>query len=278
MIKLVHWMPWTGNPTRISRDVGYRQDAPAVIDAQVRCMKAAGFGGVVAWWQGPSAPFTHSSFVQMFYACLHYGMAFIPAMDQWIAKGQPAPTNVVISALTSADFRGMVPFFAKKWVLEFDLAANAGVNIAQVQAAVPGLTILSKHVGYSWPEVKPTIAETLAILKADNANPQMKIPCVFSRFNDGGYPLPNGVSDPAHFSGQRDMNAQVWNSPKDYADPKVRKPARIIEERAGKTYIDSLALASDNAECSGLVSWNDWDEQSAMEGFYSAITGIRIGP
>lgn len=264
MIKLVHWMPWTGNPTRVSHNTGYRQDDPGVIDAQIRCMKAAGFGGVIAWWQGPFHLFTHSSFLQMFYACLKSDMAFIPALDGWIAKGQPVPTNVVISALTSDDFKGMMPFFAEKWILEFDLA-SVGVNLAQVQQAVPGATLLSKHTGYSWPE----ITNTWTVLKADNANAQMKIPCVFSRFNDGGYPLPNGVGDPAHFNGQRDWNKSVWGG----------GATRLIDERSGQNFIDSSALAMINStvKYSGLVTWNDYDENTEHEPEYSRLTGIRIG-
>lgn len=253
MTKLVHWMPWTGDPTRVSRNVGYRQDDPAVIEAQVQCMQKNGIGGVIAWWQGPTHAFTHDSFTKMFYSCLQNNMAFLPALDQWIAKGQPNPTQTVINALTATAFQGMLPYFAKRWVLEFDLAA-VGVSIPQVQAALPGATLLSKHVGYSWPE----LTNTMATLKADNENPGMKIPCVFSRFNDGGYPLPNGVGDPAHFNGQRDWNRSVWGA----------GPARIIEERAGQAYLDSLALVPANAEYTGLVSFNDYDEGTAHEPEY----------
>lgn len=253
-------MPWTGNPSRVSHAVGYRQDDPAVIEKQLQVMKSAGIEGVIAWWQGPTHAFTNDAFTKMFYACLKAGMLFLPALDGWIAKDQPNPTQAVISALTSLTFKGMAPLFAEKWVLEFDLA-SIGVNLALVQAAIPGTTLLSKHTGYSWPET----TNTMQTLLADNANPQMRVPCVFSRFNDGGYPLPNGVSDPAHFNGQRDWNASVWNSPKEYADPKLRKPTRIIEEQGGKTYEDSLSAVPAAARYMGLVTWNDYDEGTEHE-------------
>lgn len=262
MITLVHWIPWTGDPSRVSRDVGYKQNDPAVIDAQLRCMKESGIGGVIAWWQGPTHQFTNDAFMRMFYGCLKLDMLFIPALDQWIAKGTPNPTQAVIAALTPQLFQGMAPFFAQQWLLEFDLAL-VGVNLAQVQAAVPGLTLCSKHRDYSWPEV----TNTMATLKSDNASPTMKIPAVFSRFNDGGYPQPNGVGSPATFNGQRDWNKSVWGT----------GPARVIEERAGKTYLDSLALVPAGAKYMGLVTWNDFDENSAMEPEFSRATGIRIG-
>lgn len=261
---LAHWMPWTGDPSRVSHAVGYRQDDPTVINAQLKCMSMSGIAGVVAWWQGPTHAFTNSSFMEMFYACLKTGMKFIVGLDQWIAKGQLNPTQAVISALSSSTFKEMSPFFSEQWVLEFDLA-SVGVNLTQVKAAVPQFSILSKHIGYSWPET----TNTFATLIADNANSGMLIPCVFSRFNDGGYPLPNGVGDPIHFNGQRDLNKSVWGG----------GPARIIEEQAGQTYLDSFAaINSNNAyPYRGLVTWNDYDEGTQHEPEYSRATGIRIG-
>lgn len=258
MIFLAHWVPWSGDPSRVSHAVGYRQDDPAVIEKQLEVMKAGGIGGVIAWWQGPTHSFTNDAFTKMFYTCLKLDMIFLPALDGWIAKGQANPTQAVISALTSLTFKGMAPFFAERWVLEFDLA-SVGVNLSQVQAALPGTTLLSKHVGYSWPET----TNTMQTLLADNANPQMRIPCVFSRFNDGGYPLPNGVGDPAHFKGQRDWNQSVWGG----------KGTRVIEEQAGQTYLDSLSAVPASAKYVGLVTWNDYDEGTEHEPEYRRRAG-----
>lgn len=261
---LAHWMPWTGNPLRVSHDTGYKQNDLAVIKAQVDCMKASGIDGVIACWQGPNSSFTHDAFVKMFFTCLDQEMSFMVLLDQWIAKNQPNPTQSVITALQSQLFQEMLPFFVEKWVLEFDLGLpGVGVNILQVQQAVPNITLLSKHTGFSWPET----TNSLPALARDNANPTMKVPGIFSRFDDSGYPLPNGVTDPIHFVGQRDYSRGVWGA----------VPPRIVEARAGKTFLDSCMALPGAAQYAGLVTWNDYDEGTEHEPEASRMTGIRIG-
>jgi hypothetical protein len=259
---LAHWMPWTGDPSRVSHVTVYKQTDSGVAASQADCMKASGIDGAVLWWQGPNKAFTNLAFQQMLVACVKQDMPVMVGLDQWIAKNQANPTQIVIDALKSPAFQMAAQFLAEPWILEFDLG-KIGVNVAAVQTAVPSLQILSKHVGYSWPET----TNTFPTLLTDNAKPTMKVPAVFSRFNDGGYPLPNGVGSPSTFNGQRDWNKSVWGA----------GPNRIIEERAGRTFLESCAAVPANSKYVGLVTWNDWDEGTAIEGFCSAFSGIQIG-
>lgn len=257
---LAHWMPWTGNPTRVSHVVTYKQTDPGVAELQADCMTASGIDGAVLWWQGPTHAFTHVAFMQMLIACVKRQMPIMVGLDGWIAKGQPNPTQSVIDSLNW--LLPFVPFLEQPWILEFDLGP-VGVNIVTVQKAFPTMQILSKHLGYSWPETTTTFQSLLR----DNANPQMKVPAVFSRFYDGGFPLPNGVGDPAHFNGQRDYNKSVWGG----------GSTRIIEENAGRTYLDSCAAVPPTSKYAALVSWNDYDEGTEHEPECVRSTGIKIG-
>lgn len=257
---LAHWMPWTGNPSRVSHATAYKQTDQGVAASQADCMRRSGINGAVLWWQGPTRVFTHAAFVQMAAECVKRKMPIMIGLDQWIAKGFPNPTQAVISSLQSIP--EIITLLEQPWILEFDLGL-VGVDVAAVRAALPNIQILSKHSAYSWPE----ISNTFQTLLKDNANPAMKVPAVFSRFNDGGWPLTNGVGDPAHFNGQRDYSKSVWGA----------GATRIIEERAGRTYIESCAAVVPGSKYVGLVSWNDWDEGTAFEGFCSAGTGIKIG-
>lgn len=257
---LAHWMPWTGDPSRVSHVTFYKQTDPNVAANQADCMKASGIDGAVLWWQGPGKLFTHTAFMQMFVACVKRGMPIMIGLDQWIAKGQPNPTQSVVDALKS--ILPFAPFLEQPWVLEFDLGL-VGVNITAVQTAVPSLQILSKHNAYSWPET----SNTFSALLTDNAKPSMKMPAIFSRFNDGGFPLPSGVGSPVQFNGQRDYNKSVWGG----------GAARVIEEGAGRTYLISCSDVPGGSKYVGLVTWNDFDEGTEHEPECVRGTGIKIG-
>lgn len=257
-----YWMPWFGEPGKVHRQNRYLSASQATINSQLDIMKDCGIDGVIAIWQGYRNPTNHDAFMKMFLGCLNKGMNFLMMFDQWVAKDLPDPTGTVITTLQSPFFQAIFPFFCEKWVLEFDLGPSANVDMVKVRAAFPNITFLSKHTGYSWPETSNTIAS----LKQDNSNPSTKIAGLTLQFNDGGYPLPGGVDDPAHFIGNRDYNKSVWNG---------TKAARVLDQQAGFFYFDQLAVTPKWIDV-GLVTWNDWDEGTAIEGFCSMSSGIAI--
>lgn len=260
---LVAWMPWTGDPTRVNHSTGYIQTTPSVIKAQVACIKAAGFDGVVAVWQGQTHTFTNQAFLAFVTACINAGLTVVTMLDPWIAKGQSNPTKAVITALSSQAFKNIIEASKLNYVLEFDLANSASVNVPAVRTAFPALNILSWHTGFSWPT--PLNPGTT---KADNVKSTCIFPCVYYQFFDGGYPLPNGVGSPGTFNGQRDYNTSVWGS--------STGPTRILDPTAGSAFLDEVASIPKNAKYAMFATWNDWDEGTAIEGFCSMLTGIKI--
>lgn len=257
-----YWMPWFGELGKVHRQARYVSANQNTINTQLDIMQASGIDGIIAVWQGFRNPTNHDAFTKMFLSSLKHNMSFLMMFDQWVAKGLPDPTGTVIATLQNPFFQEILPFFCEKWVLEFDLGPAAGVDMTKVKAAFPNITFLSKHTGYSWPE----LTNTLATLKLDNTNPTTKIAGLSLQFNDGGYPLPGGVSDVTHFTGSRDYNKSVWDN---------TKTARVLDPQGGLFYFDQLALTPQHLDI-GLVTWNDWDEGTAIEGFCSMLTGIPI--
>jgi len=122
-------------------------------------------------------------------------------------KNKANATQEVIDQLNA--WPKSTAYLPEKYVLDF-LDPASMVDLAKVGAAT-GMNILHKHVGYSWPE----IANTVAQLKRDNEQSEMKIPGLCMGFNDAGKLLPTGM---------RDYSQSVWGG----------GPARVNRSSGGE--------------------------------------------
>jgi hypothetical protein len=181
-------------------------------------------------------------------------MLFCLLLDQWLVKSGGKlvadPTQEVINQLKAWPISKA--YLPEKYVLDF-LPPAAMVDWAKVQTAT-GYTILNKHKGYSWPEV----ANNIAVLARDNANPAMKIPGLSMGFNDAGYL--------AQVGGTRDYSLSVWGN----------GPARVLDHMAGNTWFDQVDVTPITAKYVGLVTLNDHDEGTGIEQFASILKGVRL--
>jgi hypothetical protein len=273
---IAHVMGWfgEGNPVKVHRVNRYLSNSPAVVAAQLDAMRSIGIEGVMVTWQGPTVnPFLHAATIALWEGCMERQMLFGLVLDPWIAEGQANPTQAAIAALQSSDCQEMLnspAYLPEGYIIDFNLAAAAGVTIAALQAAVPSNPILSWHSGFSWPNipVNPQVpADSLAALKADNANPAMKIAGVNVVFDDGGQPLPTGVIA-SLFKGLRNYALSVWPG---------TTPTRAIDHQAGNWFFDQLAVTPATVPYIALVTWNDSDEGSGIEHVIAALSGVRIG-
>lgn len=278
-------MPWYGTPGEVHK-ADYNMVAPGVMDAQLDNMQACGVGGVRVTYQGSNpqvAPFGHQVTKLLAAKCLQRGMRFMFLMDpwdvkQWAQEKYASPEAAMIATLTSPDVQVILKnplLYVDKWIMEF----NTGVNVALVQAAVPGFQIGSWHKHYTWPNFlkQPDGTEygwDQVPFVRENALPTMVMPGVFSRFDDGGL-LTNkaavlaGVAAKKPIAALRDRSKSVWGD----------GPARIIPDNAGKTWLDSVAALKsciNKPKIVSLITWNDWDEGTDHEGRAVQATGIRI--
>lgn len=287
---LVHTMPWFGD-SHIHRQVSYISNDPAVIDRQLQIMRFSKINnrpilGVIVTWMGPFDSFQHSATMEWCTQCEANGLLFALLLNPWIngtASQTAQSTANVIAALSHVDTATMLnspAYVPEKFILEFSVPLTSGTGSATadwatIKAQFPDWTFLHQSEGFSWPSVDMTItnpwtraASSVANLQGQNAHASMQIPGFMVRFDDSGMPTPQGVSL-ANWTGTRDYNSSVWGP--------SGNPNRVIEDNAGKFLFDQIAVTPATAPYQGLITWNDYDEGTALEPFFVMQTGIRIG-
>lgn len=256
---MAHVMVCYGN-SQPHKNNSYKSNDIAVIADQIALMKLEEVDGVVICCSGFLASDTAVGWDATKKWChmsLAAGMSFAVMLDQWSAKNlTPDPTTAFVNTISSADMQEMLAaphYIPEKAVMEFDVAADSGVNVVAAQAKLPKTPIWSKHVQYSWPE----ITNTLATLKADNANPKMKLPGLCRRFNDSKI-----------IAGAQ---AQSWWDP--------TQLGRFLYPSAGQFYAQQAALLPPvtQAPYAMLITWNDGEEETEIESDAAARWGYNIG-
>jgi len=263
-----------GSPVKVHRVSRYLSNDPVVIKKQLDLMQSIGIDGIVVTWQGPTVnPFLHDATMRLWESAMEHQMLFGLCLDPWIAEGQPNPAQAVITALQSSDCQRMLnspAYLPEQYIIEFDLANSAKVNVVTVQLAVP-YPLLSWHTGFSWPNASTNPADptdSIATLKANNALPSMKIAGVNVMFNDGGSPLPVGAVA-STFLGQRNYAQSVWGP--------STGATRVLDHQAGNYFLDQLAVTPATINYIALVTWNDHDEGTGIEHVVAALSGVRLG-
>lgn len=268
---LTHKMEWFGDQ-HYHPMTAYKSNNPYTIGKQLDVMQAVEIDGVISTWQGPTVnPFAHDATMKTCEQLSERGMLFALLLDPWVCRGAindaqaklktPLTSDqvtaianpLVVAALNDPTTQAMLnspAYLPEKFVLDF----GTGANFATVEKSVGAMQFLMRHVGYSWPE----ITNTLATLAKDNANPMMAIPGLCPKFFDGG--LPRAVV------GTLDWNTQSWGS----------GASRSIEDQAGNFWHDQVALVPLKTPYAAVVTWNDYNERTAVEPFCSIFTGKRI--
>jgi hypothetical protein len=245
-----------GKIRRVNR---YASNAASAISAECDVAQACGVSGFVHIWDGTVDAFINSSMEGMWAECEKRGMLFAVMLDQWMAKNQkPDPTTATINQIKSTAFQEVLNsscYLPEKYLLEFNLAPSAGVNIAKLKAAFPTLKILSWNNGYSWPNIPP-----------NNPSPQPVMAlCPF--FNDGGRPVPNGINPP--WDGKsRNWSASYWGS--------NTTPNRVNDHEGGNYWMDQLANIPKAAPYFMIATWDDFEESTAVLEYLAAMCCIRI--
>jgi hypothetical protein len=150
--------------------------------------------------------------------------------------GYPAASLNSFETIAMLNSPAYVP---QKYVLDF----ATGNDLALLGKQFPNLKFLAKHTGFSWPEKASgglSAAEnSLATMKRDAGCP---IPGLCLQFN-GGWP-------PA--------------------------AATIIDPLGGQFFKAQVNMIPNTAEYGGLITWNDYDEGTALESFFAMQNGVAI--
>ncbi len=265
---LAHWMAWFGD-SHYHPMTRYKSADPKAISKQLDIMQAAGVDGVIATWQGTVNPYAQAATLQMCDQLAARGMLFALLADPWLMNNQPNGESQVIAQLQSADGQMLLnspAYLPERYFLDF---TNNLFDEGKVAAATD-LTVLKRHVGYSWPE----ITSTLSTLKGDNANASMVIPGLHYKFFDGGNPNTTALfASVSRGDGAAiDYNSETWDK-----SGAGLNDSRCIEDQAGCNFFDALAVTPLTSKYLALVTWNDYNERTAWEPFLSMLTGIALG-
>lgn len=275
---LAHWMNWFGDSHYHPMN-RYTSSNNLTIGRQLDVMQAVGVDGVIVTWQGTNNALGQTATLAMATQLAERGMILVLLADPWLMNNQQHGEQQVIAQLTSQAGLSMLQspaYIPEGYFLDFtnNLFDHQTV-INAVQPYLPSFNILSRHTGYSWPEIE----NTLNALRTDNQNSTMKIPGLYYKFMDGGLPsviCPGDNPVPAsRGDGQgNDYNTQTWG--RSGTDTILTLPSRVIEDQAGNNFFDALGVTPLTSKYIALVTWNDYNERTAWEPFCSILAGERI--
>jgi hypothetical protein len=250
----------------VHRAVPYDPTKPAVALQKAKLMKSDGVTLCIGTWQGPWATSCHAAAIAMSNACTEIGLQFALLLDpggmqKWQANQSSTQiTANVVAALNDPGTKAMLAassYVPEKWILDF----GTGANLGSLGSTFPTYKFLAQGAGFSWitiPNVTDSPARNVAAvanLKAQHANPAMKIASFCKSFDDSGQPQPVGVQSQAAFDaagGVRNLANSVWGG-----------PARILESFDGQFAEQQLATINPACPVIAILTWSDYDEQSS---------------
>ncbi len=278
---LANVMPWVGEPTHVHRCSSYNSNNPFAVARQITNLKAAGFDGVILTWRGVQVAggFDQVTALQLAYQCSNAGMLFAYMLDPGILKWRTDPSTTPYETTLINNFNdpgvqqvlNCGAYLPEGYV--FDFLTGYSINWATVQAGVTGaqkIVGIKRNADYTW-----ACLIDIPSLAAQHASTAIKVPSVAYGLNDAGCPLPYGATL-ATYNGTRDYSQSVWSTAPN------SQLARVNDTQGGKYFMDCVQsiIASPTAKAAkyvSLVTWNDYDERTAVEDMIVGMTGVRIG-
>jgi hypothetical protein len=284
-----HLIGYMGNG-QVHRDLPYNANDPKVIAKQLELMQSIGIDVVIETWQGPWAAACNQNAMAVSAACTEVGLQFCLLLDPWTAKlnssgaaTTPAVANLIaaLQAPSTQTMLNATSYVPEKYVLDFNtMNPTTATDLAQLRTALPTLNFLPQGSGFSWIAYPPaTITDSpaknawaTANLQSQNANAGMKVAGVCMSFDDSGMPLPSGVATQAAFDaagGVRNWSQSVW------ATTQAPAPNRVLGAFAGQFFLQQLAVTPTSAPIIAIITWNDYDEGTALEPKISELLGVN---
>lgn len=250
-----HYMPWFGQSFHVN--VGYSGDDPNQANNTVNDMVSRGIQGVIVDWYGQNHSFEDQATQDMLQASQqHAGFEFAIMIDAGGISGDP--TGAVISELDYAWQRYMqAGNYMRKGgrpMVFFFGVENLGVNWGLVRNNAPGnpLFIFENSAGFT------------------------------DGFSDGGFAWIGAFGNPADWgqsyldnfyqTGQSTGKHVVGSVKKGFNDTiSAWSMNRVINQNCGQTWLNTFSdiashySAGNQLESLQLVTWNDYEEGTAIE-------------
>ncbi len=254
-----HFMAWFGGSSHLN--VGYNSADPNQVTKQVEDMMSRGIQGAIIDWYGQKGTQEDITTQNMMQAAeAHSPFLFAVMEDAGAIRGCSSCQGPLISDLTYAynKYEQSSAYFhinGRPVVFFFDTQTLPGVNLAAARAAVPGNPIFI---------IKDASGFTMA--GADGA-----YSWVTDTFNNSNWG--QNYLDYFYKTGAANGSRQIFGSTKKgFNDTKAAWSAnRIVPQSCGQTWLDTFTeigkyySASGQLENLQLVTWNDYEEGTALE-------------
>jgi hypothetical protein len=254
-----HFMAWFGGSSHL--DVGYNSADANQVTKQVEDMMSRGIQGAIIDWYGQKGSKEDITTQNMMQAAeAHSPFMFAVMEDAGAIRGCSSCQGPLISDLTYAynKYEQSPAYFrinGRPVVFFFDTQTLPGVNLAAARAAVPGNPIFI---------IKDASGFTMS--GADGA-----YSWVTDTFNNSNWG--QNYLDYFYKTGVANGSRQIFGSTKKgFNDTKAAWSAnRIVPQNCGQTWLDTFTeigkyyTASGQLENLQLVTWNDYEEGTALE-------------
>src|SRR5512147_2535651 len=249
---------WWGTPAHTFPGINYVSTNPWTVRRQLDLMQEVGVAGVVYVWYGVNAGPLHQAAQEFAFQCEQRKMLFIIQIDgglfNWFttrnsdgSRKYPSDTDEMLHQLEAGrDLFTCAAYSPEKGILDF----NAFKNVDRTKWPLDYL-YLREHSEYTWVETAETMRDYLTRCYATGT---VKLGSLVYQFEDGAW------DDRAH---------SVWTR---------GNPARHTWPGVGTAWHESVeALWTDAApKHVQIVTWNDYEEGTAIEGMASAFTGLKV--
>lgn len=260
---------WFGNPGHM--DVGYRSDDPQQVQRQVEDMISRGIQGAILDWFGPRESTVNGAALALrAQAEAHPGFQFAIMEDAGAlfnaakANGCDVTTQLLndvnyintkfapSSAYLRVDGRPLIVFFGvDAYYIDWNqVRAKVGNNPLLLFRGIDGLTRPISDGGFQWEDIN---ADAFRLASPNPFDPALSAQDAFYQTNPSGRLAMGSV-----YRGFNDSLAP-WGID------------RFVHPRCGQTWLDSFAEIgkfysnSNQLSLLQIVTWNDYDEGTAME-------------
>lgn len=250
-----HVVGWFGSSGHI--DVGYHSDDPKIISRQMDLLHAVGVYGTIHDWRGSAVnPTQHAALLGWTAEAQLRGNHTVEVMADvgMIGSLDKVSATVLLGAqLTGISNVLQSPAYGAPGRI-FQFGMEGRIDWTQIP-----YTVLTHGTDYLWIEIPTKPPDTaLAILQRQYATAPVKVGAVFSQFDD------RWPTNPIY---------SCWPD----ANGNHTKPARVVDGRQGRLWLDTWAAIPPSVQEIQLVTFDDIEEGTALYPEWERVTGIRIG-
>jgi hypothetical protein len=274
---LAHYLPWWG-PTPRGVDVGYRSDDPRQAERTFADMRSRGVDGVIVDWYGAGHFVDTAWKASMPVLAKFPDLSFSLMMDSGTFRFNPCSgCDLTRTILYHLDYMAREYFPSRQYlryeghpvVSEFGMEAVGEPDWARIQAAHPEVYWIHIHAhGLNRPASRGAFVWIEATSKAQFKGGPADLTGLNVFYN-------TVTSQPSKIA-----VGGVWMGFDDSKAPWAAASPHLLTQACGQTWLDTFSILNSHFSAHQqlpfvqLVTWNDYEEGSALETGIASCTTI----